>query len=363
MDNQQYYKYIDIAKGIAIILIVMGHIQAKFNLYFLWQRFFMLFHVAVFFMISGLTLNGEKAKNTRTFIWNKMKRIYFKALLFSVPAVLLHNFFVRIGFYYPELYQGDPKYDLYTKKEMVKQIALTFGCAGREPILSALWFVFVLLFALIGYSVLSGILNKFIKDKKTYESVRTILIWTGLVISAFLTNHYQFTINRFSNVFAAIALIHMAYLMKQYLHIGFDNWAVLIISLIGLIQNMEYGSIRMNENYYGNPIFLLSSAFFGLYLICFIAKKAESFKCFNILAYCGQKSFYIMALHIAAFKFTTLILQKIYPCNIEIGRVMPYVETLWELIIYIVAGIMIPLVIEKAIRETKERICNVALKC
>lgn len=343
MSNKQYYKYIDMAKGFSIIMIVMGHIETTFYPFLLWQRFFMLFHVPIFFMVSGLTIKNEKVKKTGSFIFGKTKSIYFKGLIFYIPAVLLHNVFYHIGFYNPAIYPGDLKHVLYGKNEMLKQLVLTFGCAGREPIMSAMWFVFVLFFALCGYSILSGMLNLIFKDEKKYEGARTVLIWAALVISAFMTNHYQFTIKRFSNVFAAIALIHMAYLLKNYVQIKFDNWAVAIISLIGLVQNMEYGHILMNENYYGNPVFLLSNAFFGTYLICFTARKIEKFRWSDFIALCGKYSFYIMALHILAFKLLTTVLGRIYPCAVQLGRVTANVSVWWELVLYIAVGVLFPI--------------------
>ncbi len=341
-NGKPYYKYIDIAKGFSMILIVMGHVQAEILSYTLWQKFFMLFHVPIFFMISGLTIKGEKVAQTGTFIGGKLKTIYGKALLFYLPAVWLHNVFIQIGWYNAALYPGDAKHELYSMKEMLKQSVLTFFCAGREPILAAMWFVFVLFFALCGYSVLSGILHKMFRVSKRYEEVRTLLIWIAFVITAFLTHHYQFTIKRFSNVFAAIALIHTAYLIKEYVHIRFDNWAVMAISLIGLIQNMEYGAVFMNENIYGNPVFLLSNAVFGTYFVCFIAKKIERFRWSDFFAYCGRKSFYIMALHVIGFKLLTIVLQKIYPCTVMIGRDTPVVTFWWEVGVYILAGVIFP---------------------
>ncbi|GEM_PF-1191229 len=341
-EPKKYYKYIDIAKGFSIILIVMGHIESGFIPYLTWQKFFMLFHVPIFFMLSGLTINGAKVKKTGTYILSKVKSIYLKALLFYLPAVWLHNLFCKIGFYNAALYPGDLKHEIYSAKEILKQTLLTLGCAGREPILAAMWFVFVLFFALCGYSILSGVLGVLIKDEKRYEGVRTLLIWIAFVISAFLTNHYQFTIKRFSNVFAAIALIHTAYLLKEYKRIKFDNWPVMVISLIGLVQNMEYGAVFMNENVYGNPVFLLSNAVFGTYLICFISRKIERFQWSGFIAFCGKKSFFIMALHVAAFKVLTLVLAKIYPCTVLIGRDTPIVSAWWEIVLYIAAGVVIP---------------------
>lgn len=351
-----YYKYIDIAKGVAIILVVMGHIESTSALYQIWQKFFMLFHVPIFFMISGLTIQEEQIKKPYSYIKNKIKTIYIRAVIFCVLAVIAHNLCCRYGFYNPLLYPGDFRYDIYTNKEIVKQIILTLGCAGREPIMAAMWFVFVLFFSLCGYAILSSILSYFLKNESSYESVRTIIIWGMFVLSAFLTNHYQFTIKRFSNVFAAIALIHLSHILKHYKTIKFDRWEIVLISFIGLIQNMEYGIVLMNLNIYGNPIFLLSNGFFGMYFVCFWSKKIENYKWSTILQICGRHSFWIMALHILSFKIVTILLSKIYVCQVDIGRVTPIMFSWWEIVIYVVLGVMIPVVMEIIIKYTKKTI-------
>lgn len=45
-------------------------------------------------------------------------------------------------------------------KEYAIGIAKTLLCAGREPIMGAMWFVYALLFALCGYSIVIYIVNK-----------------------------------------------------------------------------------------------------------------------------------------------------------------------------------------------------------
>lgn len=49
------FKFIDIAKGICIISIIYGHFGIK-NV----DNIVFMYHVAVFFLISGFTLNVKK---------------------------------------------------------------------------------------------------------------------------------------------------------------------------------------------------------------------------------------------------------------------------------------------------------------
>lgn len=47
-------EYIDFIKGICIFLMVLGHTRSPFT------SFIYLFHMAVFFMVTGYLWNGDK---------------------------------------------------------------------------------------------------------------------------------------------------------------------------------------------------------------------------------------------------------------------------------------------------------------
>ena len=69
-----------------------------------------------------------------------------------MPAVLLHNVLIKIG--RNSLESNDPVINTYSMKEFAKQTVLAICLGGREPIVGAMWFVYVLFMALIGISPL-----------------------------------------------------------------------------------------------------------------------------------------------------------------------------------------------------------------
>ena len=54
-------------------------------------------------------------------------------------------------------------------KEFAKQTVLAICLGGREPIVGAMWFVYVLFMALIGLSIVSWLIKKLAKDERQYE--------------------------------------------------------------------------------------------------------------------------------------------------------------------------------------------------
>ena len=74
--------YIDMAKGLAIILVIVGHSSfvphiAKMILY--------IFHIPLFFFLSGFTLNVRKYETFSGYCLNKVKSLV-------VPFFLLNSF-------------------------------------------------------------------------------------------------------------------------------------------------------------------------------------------------------------------------------------------------------------------------------
>ena len=155
--------YVDIAKGIAILSVVLLHVDFVYpNLSFInisgmlgWY-----WHVPVFFLIGGFFLKEEKLLHPISFIKGKFKSLYLLALYIYLPATLLHNVLFKLGWYSPDVMYGGKIIDEWNLKEYAVGIVKTLLCAGREPIMGAMWFVYALLFALCEYSIIIYIVNK-----------------------------------------------------------------------------------------------------------------------------------------------------------------------------------------------------------
>ena len=99
---QNRYNWVDIAKGLAIIAVVLGHIGFQWintPLFPMRLLFIYLWHVPVFFMIGGFFIKKEKLNNPKTFIIGKFNNLYLKLIFIYIPVLLVHNVFLSIGFY------------------------------------------------------------------------------------------------------------------------------------------------------------------------------------------------------------------------------------------------------------------------
>lgn len=82
--ERKRYEYIDIAKGVVIMLMVLGHSSLPWYP----QRWIFSFHMPFFFLISGLTTNWEK-NGFRKFISKKALTLLVPFVIYSLIVLLL----------------------------------------------------------------------------------------------------------------------------------------------------------------------------------------------------------------------------------------------------------------------------------
>ena len=355
-----YYRWVDIIKGTAIIGVVLSHITHPFKNYPLVplvSLMYGLWFVSVFFVVGGFFLKAEKLCSPVEFIKGKMNRFYRLLLYFYIPAVLLHNVWLNIGFYDTETDYGGKYMEYWGIGQFVKELILVFLFAGREPILGAMWFVYVLLLAMIGLCIVSWILNQWITDKQKLEVVRALILFVGCIVSCQMTNIIGFTIPRFNNTITAMWLIYCGYLMMRVLNLKFNNnWVAIFCGLVVYHIAVIEGGIMLNQNKYTDVLSLTASSVSALYVIAYLSKKIEKGTVGKALAWCGKESFYIMALHFVGFKLCTLMLSA-FDIKLPLSSLIaPADRNIPLTLLYLCFGIMFPLIFIEMVRRGKKAI-------
>lgn len=165
-------QWVDIAKGFAILAVVLFHINYNYpdnRLFPVTALFGYAWHVPVFFLIGGFFIKEERLVQPVGFIKGKIKSLYRLLLYFYIPAVLLHNALLDIGWYDTVTDYGGKFMSYWSATQTLKELLLAVCLAGREPILGAMWFVYVLFMALCGFSIISWMVKKAFKDEQQYE--------------------------------------------------------------------------------------------------------------------------------------------------------------------------------------------------
>ena len=154
--------------------------------------------------------------------------LYLKILYFYIPAILLHNVLIKIGWY--SLESTDPVINIYSMMDFAKQTVLAICLGGRESIIGEMWFVYFVFMALIGLFIVLWAIKKLVKDERQYERMRGIVLLSMCMVAGILSNKYGLTIRRFSNTFTAMLLIYVGKIMNQKMKLSFDNGYIDILS-------------------------------------------------------------------------------------------------------------------------------------
>ena len=144
---------IDIFRGCGIILMVCGH--SEFPL----THFVYLFHMAIFFILSGYLWNEKYSadiESCKKYLIKKIHTLYFPYVAFNIIFTLFNNYFIRLN-----LYTDNPNFlnlpigpnDTLTQKLSIKSFAIEILkillFMGGNQFAGASWFLRILFFVSI----------------------------------------------------------------------------------------------------------------------------------------------------------------------------------------------------------------------
>ena len=346
-------EYIDIARGIAIILVVMAHCD-NFKLWSI-GKFSNLFFIPLFFFISGFFFKIEVQNfgELVCFIKKKCAPIYLYYLKFELFYLILRNFFITNGLYNQSvLEKNDDLVVINSIKIALLGVLKIVLLAGREPFCGAFWFLISLIFSIIMYSTIIFISKKFTTHSEVFVNISVLLLF---VIGCIM--RYTVSIPRFSPAITMTLFYHCGRLGNKY-GINFNSKKLFIFSIISLNILYFWGSVSINSNYFSNPVFLLTSSFLGIYMVIFISKKIESKFSFMkiILAYIGRHTLPIVAMHFISFKVVMLV--QYFCGNItynQLGSLTGANNSNILYLFYVACGVIIPLIIDYLFSSFKWR--------
>lgn len=238
--------------------------------------------------------------------------------------------------------------------DFIKHFILTIFLAGKEPIVGPMWFVYVLFMALIGLSLISWIISKITFNSQKREWICFTFLIGITIISGILSNKYGLTIRRFSNVFTAMLLIHIGWLMNKKFGLKYTNTFIAIVcAMIGFEIACMLGGVSLNGNEYKDICQLIIGGPAILYCILYFGKKIEHTFVGKAIAKIGYDSFYIMALHLTGFKLCTILIDHISGGD-ELSSLTPNVgDSIFLLFIYLAFGVGFPMLFMMIFRKAK----------
>lgn len=327
-------KTINIAKGIAIFSMVIGHVinhESSLSI------FIYKWHMPLFFFFSGFFFNIQKYK-FKNFLIRKIKSLYIPFILWSLLILGLHNFLVKIHI------DSLPYYGLHEYKLLTYRII--FELKQYEPLLGTFWFL-VQLLAVNIFSYLFFLCIKYIR--KDIHFIAKSLILCLSVILSILFNKYNICIYYHINWITFLALVFFitGNILNSFHLTGKKQ---LIYSTLFLFIISQWSFKEMINLSYNEIILYYLSGICGIIIIYnFSMILTNTGFIGNIFSYMGQRSMSIMILHFSCFKLVSILIIHYHKLPVSYMSSHPIIENIniWWQISYILIGIIISLSLDK----------------
>lgn len=303
-------KSINIAKGIAISSMVIGH-AISHETYL--SMFIYKWHMPLFFFVSRFFFKYNKY-TFKDFLIRKIKTLYMPFIIWSLLILSLHNLLVKIHI------DSLPYYGLQEFKMLTYRII--FELKQYEPLLGTFWFLIQLLIV----NILSYIFFSFLKyiKESIHLTAKFFILFLSLSFSI-LSNKYDICIYYNINyiTFLALAFFITGNILKSFHLIG--KRQLIYSTLILLISKWSFK--EMINLSYNEIIFYYLIGICGIIIIYNLSIILTNTRFVgNIFSYMGQRSISIMILHFSCFKLVSMLIIYYYKLPISYMSSHPVIE-------------------------------------
>lgn len=298
LQAKQRVAWLDIAKAITILLVVFGHTLRGGTA----QKIVYSFHVATFFLLSGMTCKTDKL-NTR--IKNDFLRIMVPYYCFSIVSIIIFWF---LGDFAAGHFQ------LNVNTSVWHNLAgMLYGCPINNYLKYnlPLWFLPCLFVTKMLYYALCRLCKE---NQLTVFLYSLLLAVLGCIYTRFIGTGlpFNFSVALKMLVFFSLGRISFARLSKtpggyQTTLLGF-----VILFVTGIIAVLSPG-VDYASDAFPNYATFLTTALAGSLGVCFVS--IGLCRC-GILEYAGKATLSILVMH----KFPVLLFQTIGPQKIILAK-------------------------------------------
>lgn len=271
--------YIDIAKGVGIILVVLGHMSiGKTASYLIFS-----FHMPFFFLVDGLFCKNYEvfSDEHKRFI----KKIFMRLILpYVATCVLMISFSVILNLLrqnFSEIIQDAKHWALATLYGQGAYNNKSF------PIIGAIWFLWAMFWGRLIFSFFSG--------RKICFPIVIFLFAVGYVSSK-----YFYLPLSIQSGLTSIIFIWTGKEIKEHKLLE-KNWFLLFVIALELWISMLFlkaGKMSIVRNYYDAIPANVISGVSGSLALILLSEKNENIRFFSILRYIGKYSLIFLCLHI-----------------------------------------------------------------
>lgn len=321
-------EWIDIAKGIGILLVILGHtIALKYS------KVLYTFHMPLFFLLSGLV--AKECCSFKDVLINKTKRVlkpWVTILLLSFVVVML------IPEWRIQLVLGDVLKELYSVNTNLLQNSL-------------LWYLVCFFFVSLLFYPLSKFVKMPLSSKRIviFAVISYALLYLKDLISIFPLPEHRLP---FKIDTACVGLVFFAvgFYTKQTIIQLVDNarlkW-IIILLVVCLVMSYLNGWTNLNSYDFGNiKLLFYPIAFIGITVCLFasvVIEKSRFAMIKNILVFYGKNSLLIFGFQSLLIRLYLLLFNHVEGLNMQLYADNPIIHQIGSF--FIVSFIGSPFVV------------------
>ena len=331
---------IDVARGISLFFVILGHLVVDSTTIFNW---IFSFHMPIFFILSGMCFNSEKYNSFLEFVKEKFKKRIIPYIAFTIFAIFM-------CFIIPSW-----KAIIGSKNALIVLEEIFYYGQPEALRMGAIWFLVALFFS----EIILFLLNKFFKHFNLNKYLKFIIyIILALIGNQILNILNLVNIERLpfkidtaitASVFMGIGYelnkINIFEKIKKYKVIG-----AIILLVVGYITSYLNGYVNICNCSYGNIFLYYISALCGGIAIYLIAQKLEKSE---YLQFYGKNSLFMFAIHFYLILYFTLIINILFNQSLTPMVNMPvYIAIILSIIIYLLLE-PLTIIYNKIIKKVK----------
>lgn len=321
------YDYVDVAKALAIIIMVACH-AGQPSTYF--SNFIGWFHMPVFFFLSGFCFKEKYLDVPLEYLKRKIKGIWWPFLKYNLFFLLIHNLLVRYGLI------DDDLFSIYFS--LKRLVAYLIMWDWDHIMLGGYWFIHDLFFATIAIYVLI----KFLKKR----------VWIGIVCGLALCTllmYFEMDFFRLINprFFMVVSIMLAGYCFKFYKKpLILNSYGEICALLLLVACSFGRGVCLLNFRFWDIlPYFILSIV--GSLFLTSLGDRITRIDDTKSFQYIGKNTMAILTWHFLSFKLITLLRITVEGLPLEELTSFPVIKGGYWWIAYLIAGIAVPLGISK----------------
>ena len=277
--NTKRLQWVDIAKGLGIILVVIGHSKPPTGV----GSVISAFHMPLFFFLSGLVYH-KRDTSISIIKAPRLKKDFVRLIIPYCLTVFVVAVFLRI-------IQSHGRHGYYDSMNGLLKSALFGSGSGYQGIklIGEIWFLLAMFWTRRIMDVV------FLCDKKRYRLI-IVGIFVGIGIALASTGIWVPT--NIDIAFVAIGFMYAGWIVQQQPALIENHYIICILIMISFAA-LSTSSFGMSNRNYSNMWFVsMPGAIAMSMLICIIAKligKIKGIRAF--LAFVGKHSLLFICIH------------------------------------------------------------------